>query len=144
MVFRGSIILFIGLLLKESSPARTVAKGWEDRSPASRRIVVPEFPQYRTLVGSLNPLSPRPVTDRLWPFLLTVIPNCSKHLQVLAVSSAGRKFWIRLSPVAKAERIAALWEMDLSGATVISPLKGFDCFMVILIFSPYLIHAFIE
>ena len=51
--FKGWPTLFIGLLLSDSSPVRTKCRfSRPTNNPSINRIVVPEFPQSKTLSGS--------------------------------------------------------------------------------------------
>ena len=58
--FALSTTRLIGRRRRDSSPVRTVVKGWPARIPRSSRAVVPEFPQSTTSPGSLKPSAPTP------------------------------------------------------------------------------------
>ena len=88
-------------------------------------MVVPELPQSNTLSGSFSPCNPLPFINRMLFLSCIFTPRFFIHLQVDWISSACSRFLITLSPRAKAEKITARCDIDLSAATVISPLSGF-------------------
>ena len=64
---RGSIMRFMGLLDKDLSPVNFAVTPFPARSPANRRTVVPELPQFNGNLGGLRSL----------PFKITVVPFLS-------------------------------------------------------------------
>ena len=66
---------------------------------------------------------------------LSSTPSSLRALNVAKTSSLSNKFSIVVLPTAHAPSISALWEIDLSPGTNISPLIFLD---LILLKSPYL------
>ena len=75
MRLSGAITLAIGLVLRELSPVKTEKKGLPERTPDSRRIVVPELPQSITSRGSDKPYKPFPRIVRVGPSSIMSIPR---------------------------------------------------------------------
>src|SRR5512134_860725 len=117
----GLMIRFMGRERRESSPVSTEKKGFAERTPVSRRIVVPEFPQSITSGASVRPCSPLPWITSVSPLSSICMPSALNASMVLSVSWARRKFLTTPLPLAMEENMTALWDMDLSGGGVISP-----------------------
>ena len=121
----GSMIRRIGRREREASPIRTESKRCPARSPARRRIPVPELPQSRAPDGGESPSSPTPWTMRCETVGSSIATPSERNTAAVArVSSPSRKPVIRDSPSASAASMIARCEMDLSPGTVISPRIG--------------------
>ena len=113
----GSITRFIGRLESEASPKSRLGKGWPASTPASSRMVVPEFPQSMSCLGA--------VKARRLPWTTSVVsstvsistPSERMAATVQRQSSLGRNPLMTHGPLAMAARITARWEMLLSPGT---------------------------
>ena len=109
----GLMIRRMGLRLSESSPTRTESNGWAARTPASKRMAVPELPISSAVSGaSIRP--PSPSTSTPSGVSINVAPNWASALRVARVSAASSNPDKRDRPLARLERIRALWLIDLS------------------------------
>ena len=95
----GSIILPIGLFRIDLSPSRVVENGRPASIPDINRILVPEFPTYRFLVGSLS--SPPCTCKSSDPISLSCAPRELRISIVCLTSWPLLNPWIVDSPSAK-------------------------------------------
>ena len=107
----------------ESSPVSVARKGRPASGPASIRIVEPELPASSTASGARQPRSPPWITTSE-PSRASVTPRPRRQASVEAQSAADEKLRTRVSPSARAPRIAARCEMDLSPGRVKVPPHG--------------------
>ena len=120
---RGVIMRFMGRFLIDSSPVRVTQKGWAERRPERRRVVVPLLPQSSTPSGSLSPCIPFPKTSTRSPLFSMETPMRSKQEMVERQSAPWRNPSISVRPLAMAPNMTLRWEMDLSPGTVTSPRR---------------------
>ena len=86
----------IGRRRSESSPVIVLSNGWPARMPASRRMVVPEFPASSAVAPGRKPPSPRPAMVTVAPpppaaggSTWTSTPSVRRHRRVDAQSAPG-------------------------------------------------------
>ena len=115
----GSNILFIGRDESDWSPTNVALIPLPAKRPNNKRVVVPEFPQFKSIVGSEN-FPPR--TCITFSLSNISMPQCSKHLRVEITSSPFDRFEICDSPFDIAAKIRALCDSDLSPGKVMVPL----------------------
>src|SRR5437773_1686301 len=124
-IFRnGSTTRAIGRRLSDASPSRVADTRLPARTPARRRIVVPEFAQSSGPCGVENPrgeirsphpdASPRAGEGETGDSLT---PRLRRQATVALTSSPGGSPVITLSPSARAPRISARCAIDLSPGT---------------------------
>ncbi len=119
----GSRIRRMGRLRSEASPVKVVRIGKPAAAPMMSRAPVPELPQSMTLSGSASP--PRPITrQRPGPRRSTSAPNARMASAVRSTSSPSSRPSIAVSPEARAARIKARWDMDLSPGARVRPLSA--------------------
>ena len=80
----------MGRFCSESSPVRRVVNACPAKIPASRRIVVPEFPASSAFQLLFSPRAPRPVTFTRSFSTFTSAPN-ALHARQRAVAIHGRR-----------------------------------------------------
>ena len=88
-------------------------------SPSNKRVVVPEFPQFKSVDGSVK-LPPR--ISVVCPSSNILIPQCTKQSRVETTSFPSDKLEICDSPFDIAAKIRALCDNDLSPGNVNVPL----------------------
>ena len=109
---------FIGRFESDASPVSRLRNGCPARSPASSRIVVPEFPQSMSCSGFLK--------TRLFPWTISVVssafsmwmPRERIAATVHRQSSLGRNPRMTHGPLLIAASITARCEMLLSPGTI--------------------------
>ncbi len=118
----GSITRRMGRRCNEPSPVSVESNRCPLSTPASRRIVVPEFPASSGPLARRNPASPAPVMATMAtageadlvpaaapPFsamFSTSAPSCAMHSSELRQSAAAEKLAISLRPAASPANIA--------------------------------------
>ncbi len=123
---RKSTVFPTGFFMDSSLRITVDVNGCPLRTPRSSLIAVPDRPALSGDVGAFSPYRPLPWTLTLLSFRIS-IPTCIrlKQSMVLRQSSPSRKLSISVVPLARAPITIALWDMDLSPGTVISPLSLF-------------------
>src|SRR2546430_1906667 len=122
-IFRnGSTTRAIGRRLSDASPSRVADTRLPARTPARRRVVVPEFAQSSGPCGVENPRgeirSPHPdPSPRAGETGDSLTPRLRRQATVALTSSPGGSPVITLSPSARAPRISARCAIDLSPGT---------------------------
>ncbi len=93
-------------------------------TPIMSREPVPELPKSSGPGGWLSPPTPRPSTSQCRSRLDAGAPRAATARAVLITSSASSSPRMRVRPVARAPRISARCEMDLSPGTRTRPKSG--------------------
>ncbi len=117
----GSTMRFMGRPESEASPMRRLLKGCPARTPASRRMAVPELPQSIGSSGGLSLPSVPCTMRRVLDSTSITQPIACKARMVQTQSSPGRKPVITVMPSASAEKRTARCERLLSPGTESSP-----------------------
>ena len=148
----GSATRSIGLSDRLSSPSSTVSNGADASSPASSRIVVPEFEQSSARLGGSRPARPFPSSTRSRPrgrgsFVVERSPSAwgrgseaqpssapracpgtirARQVAVALTSRASGRPRSSLTPSPVAARINHRWAIDLSPGTRTGTTTGAD------------------
>ena len=99
---RGVMMRPMGRFLMEASPVTSEEKGWAARIPEISLVVVPLFPQSRTLFGAERPCRPFPWIKSSPFFCSTGIPMALKQPMVERQSALSRKPRTQVVPFARA------------------------------------------
>ena len=115
----------IGRLRSEASPSKVAVIGQPATAPITSRQPVPELPKSSTPAGCRKPPTPTPWTaTRPRRCARPRAPSARMALAVLSTSSPSSRPEIRVSPTARAPKISARCEIDLSPGTRTRPLSG--------------------
>src|ERR1700756_3309310 len=110
---------------KDASPVNPAVMGVVAIAPITRREPVPELPKSSSDLGLFQLPTPVPVTrQRPGPSAVSSAPSPRRAPAVEWTSPDSSRPVMRVSPSARAPRIRARWEMDLSPGTWAVPLRG--------------------
>ena len=98
----------------ESSPVNSLVKAHVASKPASIRIVEPLLPQSKAVVAARKLSRPRPRNLTCVPARVISTPSCRRQASVEAQSAPVEKLVMVVVPSARADSMAARWEIDLS------------------------------
>ncbi len=114
----------IGRCESEASPISTLSNACAQSKPVKRRMPVPAFPQSKGAALACRPCKPTPWMIRDWASGVSMrTPNWLNILAVARVSSPSRKPLTCVGPSAKAPKMMARCEMDLSPGTRNRPCR---------------------
>src|SRR5579871_5529284 len=117
----------MGRDLRLASPVNTAVMGVVAIAPITSREPVPELPKSSSDLGLFQLPTPVPRTrQRPGPSATKSAPNPRRAPAVEWTSPDSRRPEMRVSPSARAPRISARWEMDLSPGIPAVPLRGPD------------------
>ena len=121
---RGSAIRSMGRFRSDASPVSTLPKRCPAMMPESRRIVVPELPQFNGSSGGRSPSSPFPsISSTPSSFRSAVLPRARTQSSVDCGSAEVGKLWMRDVPSPRAESRADRCEIDLSAGSDTVPVR---------------------
>ena len=125
----------IGRTDNEASPVNFAVRANPDAAPIIRRTPVPALPQSTSVLGVENPASPHPVTFQRPSFCFsTLAPKLRIAPAVDKISAPSSSPVIIVSPSAKAPKISALCEIDLSPGALTVPIKaGLRCELAVIL-----------
>src|SRR3954464_9051336 len=110
---------------KLASPVKVALMGVVAIAPITRREPVPELPKSSSDLGLFQRPTPVPITrQRPRPSAVSSAPKPRRAPAVEWTSPDSSRPVMRVSPSARAPRIRARWEMDLSPGTWAMPLRG--------------------
>src|SRR3954465_1934540 len=110
---------------KLASPVKVALIGVVAIAPITRREPVPELPKSSADPGLFQRPTPVPVIfQRPGPSAVSSAPRPRRAPAVEWTSPDSSRPVMRVSPSARAPRISARWEMDLSPGTWAVPLRG--------------------
>jgi hypothetical protein len=122
----GAASLSIGRRRRVASPVSTLSPGSAAQMPATRRREVPELPTSTTSSGSPSPTQPQPSTSAiaLSGSRRQAAPRAESARAVAATSAPTLTPVRRDLPRARAARIKARCDIDLSPGSTISPRRA--------------------
>ena len=109
---------------KDGSPISRTVIGCPAMTPIMSRAPVPELPKSSGSEGWLRPPTPRPRISQTSPDLRAGAPRAVTAFAVLSTSSDSSRLLTRVRPVARAPKMSARWEIDLSPGTRQAPRSG--------------------
>src|SRR5579871_6687249 len=123
--FSGSTTRAIGRARKLASPVNTAVMGVVAIAPMTSREPVPELPKSSSDLGLFQCPTPVPTTrQRPGPSAVGSAPKPRRAAAVEWTSPDSSRPEMRVSPCARAPRISARWEMDLSPGIWAMPFRG--------------------
>jgi hypothetical protein len=134
--FKGVITRSIGRLESDGAASNIAGNFWQQSKPHRIRIVVPDSAE-KSETGIFLSFGlkyipvPLIVSDFFVNFAAT--PNFFIQFKVAKISLLSMNGFMVVLPLQSDERITALWDMDLSGGTIISFLI-FDAGFILYIF----------